>query len=558
MKLTIEGFAGASKALHPKLLPDRVGEDSQNQKPGRGDLRPWNQPLTVATVPSGSQSIYRFGRDTATDANYWFAWTTIVHAVRGYNQDDTTERTYLTGFGGEPKWTDNTIALATPPYPTATRHLGVPPPTSPVSLSASGGTSPTTETRFYTITFVTNLSEESAPGPISLQLTCKSDDTVTISSIPPAPVGSFTINRVRIYRTEAGESTADFFFLREIAAGVTSTTDDNRALGEPLQTTTWEQPPGDLSYLTAMWNGMLAGISGTGVRFCEPFAPYAWPPEYEVLPPDAKPVALARWQQNLLVLTTARPLLLVGTSPDNLDQQPIDFAQPCVAPNAVVSFGHGVAWPCPDGLAYVGSDGPRLLTTGIFTRDDWQALNPSTMVASVYAGAYVCFYTDGTGQRRGFVIDPLNPTGVYFLSAWYDAAYFDELQGKLYVLSTTNTVQKWDAGAAAMTATFKSKVFTTTEANFAALRVTADQYPVTVTVDAGPFTSAELIALTAAIPGTSANGTFLRCASTVTSSDAVRLPSGFAATAWQVTVDTTGPVQLVELATSMTELRESV
>lgn len=555
MKITVAGFAGASKALHPKLLPDTIGEDSQNAKPGRGDLRPWKQPLNVATIPAGRQSIYRFGRDTASDANYWFSWTTVVHAVRGYNVDDTTERTYFTG-SGDPKWTDNTIALASTPYPTATRHLGVPAPTSAVSLSASGGTATTTETRFYTFTFVTNLGEESAPAPVSAQLTCKTDDTVTISGIPAAPSGSFTINRVRIYRTEAGDTTTDFFFLREIATGITSTTDDNRALGEPLQTTTWEEPPVDLSYLTAMWNGMLAGISGVGVRFCEPFAPYAWPPEYEVLPPDAVPKALGRWQQNLLVLTTARPLLLTGTSPDSLDQQPIDFAQPCIAPRGVVSFGHGVAWPCPDGLAYFGTSGPRMLTNGIFTRDDWQALNPSTMVAACYQGAYVCFYTDAGSVRRGFIIDPLNPTGVYFLSTGYDAVYFDELQDQLYVVSGAN-VQKWDAGAAAMTAIFKSKVFTTAIGNFAAMRVTADQYPATVTVDAGPFTSAELTALTAAIAGSSANGTFLSFSVTAASADAVRMPAGFAATNWQLTVSTTGPVQAVEMASSMTELRDA-
>ena len=357
MKLAVEGFAGANKALHPKLLADTVGADSQNQKPGRGDLRPWKQPLPVASVlTSAQQTIYRFGRDVVSDANYWFSWSTIVHAVRGYNSEDTTERTYFSGSGA-PQWTDNTIALGSAPYPTATRQLGVPQPTVAVTLVASGGVSTTIQTRFYTFTFVTDKGEESMPAPVSLELTCKADDTVTINGIPAPPSGSFTINRVRIYRTQAGTESVAFFFLREIASSVASTTDDNRDLGEPLQSTTWEMPPADLSYMTAMWNGMIAGITKGAVRVCEPYTPYAWPPEYEILPPDAAAVALGRWQQNLLVLTTARPLLVVGTSPDGLDQQPIDFAEPCVGARGVVSFGHGVAWPCPDGLAYYGTGG---------------------------------------------------------------------------------------------------------------------------------------------------------------------------------------------------------
>jgi hypothetical protein len=164
---------------------------------------------------------------------------------------------------------------------------------------------------------------------------------------------------VRIYRTQTGTTgTAEFFFLREIAAGVASTTDDGRTLGEVLETVTWLEPPQDLSYLTAMWNGMMAGISGNAVRYCEAYKPYAWPMAYETLPPDAKPLALATFGQRLLVLTTADPVLVAGTSPDSLDEQPLEVGQACLAPQAVVSFGHGVAWPAPDGLAYYGRAAP--------------------------------------------------------------------------------------------------------------------------------------------------------------------------------------------------------
>ena len=137
--LRLSGFLGENRALHPLNLGDSVGTLSLNQNPARGDLRPWRAPLTVATVPAGRNTIHRMGRDAPSDTNYWLSWTGVVHAVRGFIADDTTERTYYTG-DGFPKWTDNTLALASTPYPTAWRQLGVPAPaTAPLLTPRSPG-----------------------------------------------------------------------------------------------------------------------------------------------------------------------------------------------------------------------------------------------------------------------------------------------------------------------------------------------------------------------------------------------------------------------------------
>lgn len=555
MKITLAAFSGAIKALHAKLLPDSVGVDSRNQKPQRGDLRPWKQPLVVATVPAGRQTIYRFGRDVASDANYWFTWNAVVHAVRGYNSEDTTERTYFTGSGA-PKWTDNTIALASAPYPTAYRDLGVPVPTVQPITSASGGSAANTESVYVTYTFVTDIGEESAPATPALELVRKTDDTITVNNIGAPPGGAFTINRVRVYATVSGQSGDNqFYFQKELAAGTASTTLGPTLLTDDvLVTTGWLPPPADLSNLTEMWNGMLAGISGMGVRVCEAYKPYAWKVENEHLPPDAKPVSLGVWQQNLLILTTAKPAIVTGTSPDSLDLAPLEYAEACIAPRATVSFGHGVAWVCPDGLAYYGNGGAKLLTAGIFTRDDWQAMNPAGMVASIYEGWYVCFYTDAGAVRRGFMLDPLNPTSVFFLDTGYSAVFFDRLQDALYVYDApSGQVGKWDAGAASMTAVFRSKAFVTPPVNFGWSRVVADNYPVTLKVDAGPFTLAQANALAARNPAyfsavflANMNGVdqySLRFTKTVTDELPFRLPDGFDARNWQVQIDTAYAVQ---------------
>lgn len=346
MKLSLQSFAGSNRALHPLLLPEGVGVDSINQKPGRGDFRPWRDPATVATVPTGRASIYRMGRDTPSDEEYWLSWTGVVHAMRGFITEDTTERTFYTG-DGFPKQTDNTIALATWPYPTAWRALGVPPPTdTPVVTELDAGVATDTEIRYLVYTYVTDKGEESAPSPVSLPYSGKTDATWTISNLGAPPSGPYGINRIRVYRTQSGATgDTEFFFLREILSTLDTTEDDGRALGEVLPTDGWLPPSADMTYLTPMWNGMAAGILPSGaVRYCVAYKPYAWPIPFESLPPDAKAVALGRFGQALLVLTTAKPVLVSGASPDSLTDEPLEFGESCIAPRSVVSFGHGVAW----------------------------------------------------------------------------------------------------------------------------------------------------------------------------------------------------------------------
>ena len=553
MLIRFAGFTGENRAIHPKLLGDQSATLSRNCKPGRGDLRPWMQPLTVAAAPAGTKTIYRMGRDVASDTQYWLTWPAVVHAVRGFDAEDTTERTYFTGSGA-PKVTDNTMALSSTPYPAASRPLGIPAPATALSGSVGSGTGQT-ETYVYTYTYVNDWGWESAPAP-GLTISRPTDATVTLSGFAAVPVGNYQVNRIRVYRTQSGGSATEFFFLREIAYGTTTTTDDNRALGEVIASMNWLPAPDDLAYLTAMWNGMLAGISGNSVRVCEAYTPYAWPIAYDVVPPDGKPVALGVFGQSMLVLTTSRPLLVSGSGPDSLDQQPLEFSQACAAPQSAVSMGAGVAWASEDGLCWYGTGGARLLTAGIMTRDDWQALKPETIIGKMYEGLYFGSYDDG-GGRKGFMIDPLNPTGVFFLDTGYPALHFDELQDQLFVLDGTS-VKKWDAGTTPMTARVRSKTYRTpVPANFGALEVIADSYPVTAAVEAHGLESAEVSALLAEYGSTltsPATGV-LRYQTNVPSRAPVPLPSGFSASDWVMEAQTTGAVQGLAMASTIDELR---
>jgi len=560
--IRVSGFAGESRAGHPTLLPEQIGTISRNQKPGRGDLRPWKQPNTVATIPAGRQTIYRMGRDVASHSQYWLSWAGVVHAVRGYDTADTTERTYYTG-DGIPKATDNTALDGTDPQDNPGgnwRPLGVPAPVGAPTITTSGtGTSDELQTVFYVYTYGTTWGWESAPSSVSAENTRKTDEAATITNFAAPPSGNYGIDKIRIYRTETGASGAtEFFFLREIGIGTASTTDDNRTLGEVLPTTTWAMPPAGMTDLTALWNGMLAGISGRAVKFCEPYTPYAWPTRYDVVPPDSTPVALGVFGQSLLVLTTGRPLLVQGSTPESMDQVPLEIPQGCVAARSAVSMGTGVAWASADGLCWYGAGGPRILTAGLMTREDWQALVPTSIIGRMYEGLYFGSYDDGSG-RKGFMLNPADPNaGIYFLDTGYSAMHFDELLDQLYVLDGT-AVRRWDAGASPMTARFRSKQFRASQpVTLAAAEVQADAYPVTLRVDAMGLPAATVTALVARNPTyfSAPDATTFRCTLSVPSADSVRLPDGFMASDWRMEIESTGAIQSAALASSVEELRQ--
>lgn len=538
--LRLDQFLGANKQVNARLLAPGIGVNSVNQKPGRGDLRPWAGTANVATVPANQQTIYRMGRDVRDPARYWLSWPTDVDVVRGFDVNDPTERTYYTG-DGPPKVTDNIMALDTAPYPTFNRPLAVPAPlTAPVIESVTPGTDTTLlETYFYVYTYVTDWGWESAPSPVSNQLDQYADGTIKVSGFLPPPLGNYNIDKIRIYRTQTGTTgTADFYYVGEIPSTTVEYVDDKAYIGEILPTTTWLPPPDNLFGLVALWNGMLAGISDRGIRFCESYIPYAWPAQYELVPPDSTPVGLGVFSQTLVVLTTGRPMLLAGSSPESMDQRVLEMQQACIAKRSIVSMGHGVAWASDDGLCFFGVDGAKMLTGGIMTREDWQKIKPATIVGCMHEGLYFGTYDDtGTGLRKGFFINPASNTGMYFLGKGFPAMHYDEVLDQLFVLDGTR-VQQWDKDVGSyLTALFVSGVthLPRPVVGFSCAEVVADGYPVTILITADGVN---------------------RYTVDVVSPEPVRLPGGYYGQDWQVTLATQGPVVSFAMAHSIVELTQ--
>ena len=171
-----------------------------------------------------------------------------------------------------------------------------------LALTVPGGNTPATGVelrdvyRTYIYTYVTDRDEESAPSPaVATPLKIDQNDNVLIEWTAP-PANRTDINRVRIYRNSAGNTSSGFMLIHPLvditvtnkydAAKVNPNYLDNFSddrLGEPCPTFNWEMPPATMKGLVALPNGIMAGFVGNSIYFSEPNLPYAWNPEYTVV-----------------------------------------------------------------------------------------------------------------------------------------------------------------------------------------------------------------------------------------------------------------------------------
>lgn len=137
--LSIKTFGGLAPVMPARYLQDNQAQTALNCPMWNGSLQPLTDPGdTVLTLAKNivPKTIYKFGQDTTAENNYWFHWASDVDVCRSQISGDASEWTFFTGDGG-PKATYNAIALGSSgQYPTETRPLGLPAPTSAPSASA--------------------------------------------------------------------------------------------------------------------------------------------------------------------------------------------------------------------------------------------------------------------------------------------------------------------------------------------------------------------------------------------------------------------------------------
>jgi len=328
------------------------------------------------------------------------------------------------------------------------------------------------ETRFYIVTFVTDWGEESEPSPVSDMVEIDQNDSVTINLPQTASGESFAsrhIEKWRIYRSATGSTSSAFQFVEELSTTSASFTDDKRGqeLGEVCPTITWAEPPyradqqfdgfpkpvvGTNPYLrglVGMPNGIMAGFFDNTVAFCEPYVPYAWPVEYQITT-EFPIVGLGVFGQTLFVGTTGNPYFISGADSASMSAQKLDAKQSCVSRRSIASVQGGVLYASPDGLCVADPNGVKVVTSGLYTREDWQKLDPATMIAAAHENIYYLFYSGNGGGCLTFDLST-GKLGRIGLSA--TAVFTDTLTDTLYAAygtsiqavfgATTRRVGRW-------------------------------------------------------------------------------------------------------------------
>ena len=541
MLISIQKFLGINPRTPARLLADEQAQIASNCPMFYGSLRAIND--VSAPVYNfqniAPMTIYRFGQTISSDTLYWFLFTGDVDLVRTPISGDTTERTYYSD-GQFPKWTDNILALqgTGTRYPFNYRKLGVPAPTTPATVGVAGtATGTIIEDRVYIYTWVTDKGEESAPSPPSADVQVLTGQTVNLTNFDLLPTGNIVIRSCRIYRSTSGT----YLFVQEITAAQSQVRppaivyNDNvltTNLGEACPSLTWLPPPPDLIGFVLMPNGILAGFKNRDVYMCDPYHPFAFPIA-NINTVDYPIVGLGVMNNTLCVLTSGIPYWITGTDPLNMVVTKADLVQGCVSKRSIVSMLGSVIYASPDGLVSMNNNGSTILTLSIFTRAQWQALNPQNISAYQFETQYVAFFSTG----GGFIYDFSTQT---FMNHTINAiaGYQDLIKDTLYLANSNNAIVKWQQGNY-MNYQWKSKRFTNPYAiSFSCMKVIADNYVSPIQV----------------IINSSSDGGYTNVYNfNVTSREPFRLPA-YLILDFDITINSSVEIFSVSIATSMDEI----
>jgi len=528
--LVINAYFGYRPGTAPRLLRPGQAVQAVNADLRDGNLVAFGGLMQEATLTKAGtlQTLFRWG-------STWFSWTQDVDVVLGPVANDTENRVYWTGEGA-PKMSYAGLATGGggTDYPTGSYDIGVPAPTSAITATVTGtATDPnsTPEYRTYVETFLSAKGEEGPPSPISAQVTWRDGQSVDLTNLNPNPGGNRNLNRRRIYRTDVGATAAEFQLVDTIDIATTTYTDTvaTTNLGDVLASAEWDPPPSDLAGLTAMPNGILAGFRNNEVCFCEPFLPHAWPVAYRQQSTDDI-VGLGAFGNTLLAATTSYPLLLSGAHPASMGMVKGEVPFPCVAKRALVDLGYSIIYPGPKGPVVGDTNGMRLLE-GIWTPDQWAALNPTSMHAYRLFDRWLVFYDNGT--PGAFLLDPAGQRLTDIdLGATVTAGWTAPDTGTFYAVVGSD-VQSFGAGAA-LTARWRSgEVLMPHPVNLGFGQLEADAYPVTLR-----------------LYGDGA----LQVTQSVVSSRVFVLPLGYEARSYEVELEGTASIGRLKLAESAEEL----
>ena len=181
----ITSFGGISPKVPPRYLADTQAQVALDCAVFSGALYPFpDVGSTAATLTKVGtpQTIYRFGQSAPSDSEYWFHWTTDVDVARSQIAGDTSEWTFYTD-GVQPKATYAALALSGSGYPSVSRPLGLPAPTSALIATASDAVSTAT-------LYASDIARLSSGYKVGVSLDGATWSDVTVTTLTAAAIAA--------------------------------------------------------------------------------------------------------------------------------------------------------------------------------------------------------------------------------------------------------------------------------------------------------------------------------------------------------------------------------
>lgn len=298
----------------------------------------------------------------------------------------------------------------------------------------------------YVYTFINNLGEESAPSPVSSTVLRPDGVQVTITTPTAAPGGTdplYNIVSKRIYRAVTGSGGTVYKEVTTIAlatATYVDTKEDDETGPNILESEDWDLPPATLQGIIALPNGIMAGFFGNQLCFSARARPHAWPVLYR-LPTDTDIVAIANIDNTVVIGTKSFVYTATGNDPASYSMSQPGAAQACVSKRSMRYLDKvGVVFASPDGYMVCRGSAGKVdnATEGIFTRRQWEALVPSSIIAGVHDSVLHFFFT-GTTPDAGYALDAKpNGFGLIRLSYHATALHSDPLTDGFYLVLDVN------------------------------------------------------------------------------------------------------------------------
>ena len=482
MKIAVDLFKGIMPKISNDKLANEMAQVASEVKTASGAIVPFKKSTPdVELAETDYRALFEY---LEGGNNHWVYYDLIVHWVRSPTANDTFERMYLTGsdsVNGKYKAFVNDIqGVGTFDFTTDFYYPGAP---SGAALVADNYT-PGSDYRAYFWTYVSRYGEEGPPSALT-EITNFTDlDSVDLNGFT-APIADDShldtvigsnAPAIRIYRTTStGTGTAAFLLVEEVA--VDNTGPDGTAwasyeyvdsvldadLGAVCTSIFYDRAPDDLTNLRGHPGGFSVASKGKTLYFSEPFAPWAWPEDYQI-PIDQEIIGIGVYGSTIVVATDGNIYTFSGPHPTSLYKTRLAF-QPCLSQRAVVETNEGVIFPSLEGFQHVTAGGVNNITRDMFKPEDWVDYELETMHGTWYNKAYYGFYK--SVDREGhIIIDVLNgaiTTGSDYHLAGH-VALADGLFRTIYAsdieLPGTQYISQWDASETSYRFyTFKSKQY---------------------------------------------------------------------------------------------------